>query len=251
MAQNLSFQKGENRAQWGNIGAKQVWKPSVQTPMSASLCLMSKGSSDLQFLSALLTATHFSLLGWLHIWSAAILSRYLRTLSPPTFWSLQSHSGFIFSVSFNDVSAIPLTHAWPHWLSLLKEGDSSTSFQYWLQNQKHETRGWSCQVLLLAEARTWPSHSNTSALAFCWWWFPLLLKHFFNSFSQVGSLAEWGLALRSSFPISHLASGLISSWVPDLAPLYFMLHLISANCFLYFSMLSLLLLIIHLHKSNY
>jgi hypothetical protein len=41
-------------------------KPAVQTPNSASPSLMPKCSSDLQLLSALLTATHFSHLGRYH-----------------------------------------------------------------------------------------------------------------------------------------------------------------------------------------
>jgi hypothetical protein len=41
---------------------------------------------------------------------------------------------------------------------------------------KPEGQGQSCQILLLAGAVTWPSCSITSSPAFCFQWFPSLLK---------------------------------------------------------------------------
>lgn len=52
--------------------------------------------------------------------------------------------------------------------------------------------GWSCQILLLAEAGTWLLFSITFVSAFCCWWIPLLLNSFFTSWKLiwVGSCPE-------------------------------------------------------------
>jgi hypothetical protein len=68
---------------------------------------MSKCSSELQLLSALLTATHFSLLGWFHLQVAAFLDRNPRTMEPPTSWDLQGNPGFNFTASHNGLSGPP------------------------------------------------------------------------------------------------------------------------------------------------
>jgi hypothetical protein len=55
-------------------------KPAVQTPNSASPCLVSKCSLNLQLLSALLSEAHFSLLGCFHSLLAAFQGGYPTTL---------------------------------------------------------------------------------------------------------------------------------------------------------------------------
>lgn len=52
-------------------------KPSGQIPKSASPCLTSKNSSELQLFSMLLTVTHFFLLGCFHLWSQLFLASIL------------------------------------------------------------------------------------------------------------------------------------------------------------------------------
>lgn len=65
---------------------------------------MSKISSDLQLLSPLLTATHFSLLGWLHSLLAFLFSKYPMSLASPTGWGLQGNQGFTFTASNSGLS---------------------------------------------------------------------------------------------------------------------------------------------------
>lgn len=75
---------------------------------------MSKCSSDLKLLSALLTAVHFFLLGWFHPLLAGFLRKYLMALASPIFWGLHiiqvsaSHHG-IFIPSCRDTPDICLT----------------------------------------------------------------------------------------------------------------------------------------------
>jgi hypothetical protein len=59
-----------------------------------------------------------------------------------------------------------------------------------------------CHILLLARAGTQPLCSSTFSLAFCFS-SSSLLKIFFNSFSQVGSLVREGLALKTLLPFYH------------------------------------------------
>lgn len=65
---------------------------------------MSKISSDLQLLSPLLTATHFSLSGWYHSLLAAFFSKYPMSLASPTGWGLQGSQGFTFTASNSGLS---------------------------------------------------------------------------------------------------------------------------------------------------
>lgn len=63
-----------------------------------SSCLMSRPSSDLQLLSSLLTAAHFSLV-LVHPQLAALLGKYPMTLASLTSRGLQDNSGFAFTSS--------------------------------------------------------------------------------------------------------------------------------------------------------
>ena len=85
----------------------QDWKPAGQTPNSASPCLMSKCSSDLQLHSALLTATHFFLLDFFHSLLAVFLGRYPTTLASTIVWGLQGNLGSTFRASCNGLSRLP------------------------------------------------------------------------------------------------------------------------------------------------
>ena len=77
-----------------NTGPKQDQNPAEQTPNTSFPFLKSKGSSDFQLSSALLTATHFFLLGLLHSLIAAFLGRYPMTLVSQTSCELQGNPGF-------------------------------------------------------------------------------------------------------------------------------------------------------------
>lgn len=108
MAHNIHY---HSKREEGSIERK-YWtkarlKPAGHTPNSASLCLMSNCSSDLQCLSALLTAAHFCLLGWFHALLAALLSRFPMALAFPTSWNLQGNPGFSFTASCNGFSRPP------------------------------------------------------------------------------------------------------------------------------------------------
>ena len=170
---------------------------------------MPKGSSNLYVFSSLLTATYFSLLGLFHTQSVASLGRYTMTLASPTSWGLQGKPGFTFTVSNNGPSGPPCRDtsdtclASVAFLTLRRRFYNPFLVSLTL---KPEPCGQSCQVLLLAEAETWPSHSNTFSSAFSFQWFHSLLQCFFNSFTQVGSFDGWGLALRPPLPSFHLAS---------------------------------------------
>jgi hypothetical protein len=84
---------------------------------------MSNHFSDLQLLPALLTTTHFSLLSWYHSLLTAFYGRYPTTLSSPAFGDLWvSFSQLHASLDVHTITT--LTHAWPHWLSLVVEEDS-------------------------------------------------------------------------------------------------------------------------------
>lgn len=115
---------------------------------------------------------------------------------PPTSWGLQHNPGFNFTASRNGSwglhSGTPLTHAWPQQL-VWKIPESLYSCLF--SDSKARTmgpRGWCCQLLLPA----WDGLSYTFIS------FPLLHRF---SFSLVGSLAGWGLALghHSHYSISH------------------------------------------------
>lgn len=94
-----------------------------QTSDFASPGLMSKRSSALRVLSALLTATHFLLLGWFRILLAVFFGRYLMTLAFPISWDLQ---GFNFTASHNGLSGSPCRDSFgtclPQRLSFVTEG---------------------------------------------------------------------------------------------------------------------------------
>ena len=77
---------------------------------NSKLCisiLMWKHSSYFQLLSALLTTTYFSLLGWFHSLLAALLSRYPMALASPASWGLQGNPGFTFTASHNGLFRPP------------------------------------------------------------------------------------------------------------------------------------------------
>lgn len=148
---------------------------------------MSKYFSDLQLLLVLLTTTYIFLLGRFHTqlslagipWFCH--AQYFRFSNPIQDSSLQlSTSAYDSSWrnSFLDSRAF-LSH----------EGDSNTFFVF--LTLKPEPRCQSCQVLPLSVAETCPSHSNTCASTFWFWWFPPELKVFFNSFSKVGSWVQY------------------------------------------------------------
>lgn len=77
----------------------KIGNSAGQTPNSVTSCLMSKHSSDLQPLSALLTTTHVFLLSWFHSQLAAFLGRSPTTLAFPTSWVLQGGPGSTFTAS--------------------------------------------------------------------------------------------------------------------------------------------------------
>ena len=62
----ITIPKGGQGSIVSKHGTKTRPKSAGQTPNSSSPCLMLKHPSDLQFLSTLLTATHFFLFGWFH-----------------------------------------------------------------------------------------------------------------------------------------------------------------------------------------
>ena len=117
---------------------------------------MSKYSSDLQLLSALLTAAHFFFFGWFHYLLAAFLGRYPMALTSLPSWSLHGNPGFTFTASCNGLSGppcrdIPDTHLVS--ATLLSHGRRFLNSFLLFLTLKPEPHGQSCQVLLLA--RTW------------------------------------------------------------------------------------------------
>lgn len=182
---------------------------------------MSKHSSDLQFLSALLIANSPSPLlsppspPWFQVWTllAVFLCRYHLTLTSPisgvsnTFHASPPQPHAVASLGHHPGTL--LTDVRPQWLFLTEEEDSTTPSCILESKARSSFRlksgGWSCQVLL-AGAGNWFPNSNAFVSAFCWW-FPSVLKLFFNFFSQVGSLAGWALVLRPPLPLFRLASG--------------------------------------------
>jgi hypothetical protein len=72
----ITISKGKKGNTIENTGPEQYQKTNTgQTPNSESPCLVSKCSSDIQLLLALLTRTYFSLSGWLHSLLAALLGK--------------------------------------------------------------------------------------------------------------------------------------------------------------------------------
>ena len=78
----------EERERRGEVlDQSKTRKIAEQTPNSASPHLMSKSSSALRLLLALLTTTHFFLLDWFHTCNQlSWAGRYPTALASPTFW---------------------------------------------------------------------------------------------------------------------------------------------------------------------
>lgn len=73
----------------------------------------------------------------------------------------------------------------------------------------------------------------------------------FNSFSQVGNLAEWDLVLRSPLPLFYFLI-CVSPWKHDLTPFHFLVPHFSSNCtFCIFPFSACSFFIIDLHKSEH
>lgn len=99
------FQNWGKGDKWRNTVPKSDWKLSRQTSNSISPCMVSKQFSDLQLISALLTATHFSYLGWFGLISQQhFLAGIPTDLASPTSCDLQDNPGFNFTTSQNDLS---------------------------------------------------------------------------------------------------------------------------------------------------
>lgn len=147
-----------------------------------SLCLISKWSSVLQLISALLKATYFSLLGCFP-WQATYDSG-ISILGDSRAVQVHIHNLMLWHLW-------ALTQSWFHWLSLTPEGDSATPFIFcWL---------WSIQVLLLAGAkesflqlRLYQLSVVDGFLHCLYFW-----KYLFTSWK----LSRWGLDLRYPLPI--------------------------------------------------
>lgn len=138
---------------------------------------MSKWFFDLQLLSALLTATHFILLGCFYSLLPAFLDRYPTALSSLASEGLHSNPGFTFIPSHNGLSRPPWKDT-PHTFLapetfLSQGGRFHNSFLVSL-TLKPGLCGQSSQVLLLAGPETWPTCSNTFSPDFPFWWFPSL-----------------------------------------------------------------------------
>ena len=132
------------RKYWTKAKPKASWANS-------QLCIFMsdvKGSTDLQLISSMLTATQFFHLDWFDFLLAAFPRRYPRVLAPLTSWGLQVQASpsQLYTLATLDLLAdTPLSWYNPVLLSL---------------TLKPESRDWSCWVLLTAVTRTWSPSFN-------------------------------------------------------------------------------------------
>ena len=127
---------------------------------------MSKHSSDVQFLSTLLTATHFFFLGCFHSQVTALLNRFTTALVLPTSWGLQVNPSFTFIPSFKGLS-------WSPCKDIADTCQTSEAFLSW--------KGRSYNPFPVPEARTTWLKLLRSAV--CWGWnITNLINHNFTSF---------------------------------------------------------------------
>lgn len=120
---------------------------------------MSQHSSDFQFLSNMLTATHLSLLDCFHSLLVGLLNMYPTALVSPSSWSLQSKPGSLFPTSHNDLSGLLCRDIPVILLASLAFFNHRGSFHnpspVSFLMVKPKPCDWSCHFLLFAGAGTW------------------------------------------------------------------------------------------------
>lgn len=149
------YDHSKNGKKGKNTEPKQDWKQAKQTPITASPCLMSKQSSEYQFLLSLLTKTYFFLLGCLHSLLSAFIVRYDPALTSPIGWCLQGNQGFIWihtMIFLGFHAGMPLT-----WLVSVDSLSCRGRFHYpffLTLDLNPEPHGQSCLVQLIAQTGT-------------------------------------------------------------------------------------------------
>lgn len=94
MALDIHYHSKREERKHRKYGTKSRQKKLGKTLNFGSPCLLFKCSSNLQLISTLLTAIHFSLLDWFHTLLAALLHRYSIALVSPSPCGFQDNPGF-------------------------------------------------------------------------------------------------------------------------------------------------------------
>lgn len=135
---------------------------------------MSKCSSKLQLLSALLTTNTLLSLGLVPLFVSSFPEQALVSL---TSWGLQGNICFTFTVSHNSLSSChagtTLPHNWPQRLSLGIKGDPIVPSIF---DSKARAMWPKLPSSAACQDEPWSPCSITSLPAFCSWWFPSLPK---------------------------------------------------------------------------
>lgn len=131
---------------------KERPKKRLNKLQTLSSRLITRFSSELQLLSVLFTATHFSLLDWFHSLLAVFLSIYPTCLASTTSWGLQGKLGFTYIASYNGLSRTPFLDTLDTCLASLSFFSCGrillNTFLFPL-NPKPQSHDQRCQVLLL------------------------------------------------------------------------------------------------------